>query len=502
MAYQKVQFGFPRRPIDLGAPSIFQAIKQRRDEGRAADERVAAQAEERFNKRRAGYTNALMQAQAFLDKGDIQTAQALLAPYVGGMQEVASGPPPSASPVTPAAQPVAGGSAAPDQLDGGRSVGSPGERIQYPTDTEEPERSVPAFTVGGPSIEQLMQQAAPLGAAVATGRPPADAVDQILSQPANPIMAARQGQQAQRARTVLQYFDPMGNRVTLDPEARRQEALRRQDEETNRILGVSDGLADPEDQNVYRAALLTTRDPELAMRIVEQRRSTREALRVKEQDYQRNRADRIEDRDFQAKEAKERAHIAASAARARQNDKPLTDPERKAGAAAARLDTLLADYDRIKPPDDNTMRTIMSDVAREAALEKSPLAKAALIETGRYTPLGEKLTPQARSYINQMKEIAAVILRKESGATITASELEDVIQRYSRQPGDTPADLAQKRKNLGLAVEAIRGETRLGDAAVKGAMPDKNAERAARKKGGGKKPSASIDELVDQAMKK
>lgn len=49
--------------------------------------------------------------------------------------------------------------------------------------------------------------------------------------------------------------------------------------------------------------------------------------------------------------------------------------------------------------------------------------------------------------VNAARNFAAGVLRKESGAAITAEELRDTFQRFIPLAGDSPAVVAQKRAN-------------------------------------------------------
>ena len=66
--------------------------------------------------------------------------------------------------------------------------------------------------------------------------------------------------------------------------------------------------------------------------------------------------------------------------------------------------------------------------------------------------------PNAQKYFNAVRLFAAGVLRKESGAAITPSEIADVQARYFPMPGDTPEVMAQKAAARALAVNGVRAE--------------------------------------------
>lgn len=58
------------------------------------------------------------------------------------------------------------------------------------------------------------------------------------------------------------------------------------------------------------------------------------------------------------------------------------------------------------------------------------------------------LPPEARNFMQAEKEIAAAVLRKETGAAFTDDELADVRARYIPQPGDDQGTIDQKMRAL------------------------------------------------------
>jgi hypothetical protein len=61
-------------------------------------------------------------------------------------------------------------------------------------------------------------------------------------------------------------------------------------------------------------------------------------------------------------------------------------------------------------------------------------------------------------YFNALRQFAAGILRKETGAAFTAQELLDVQSRFFPMPGDSPTVQAQKAQARRIAIEAMRAE--------------------------------------------
>ena len=64
---------------------------------------------------------------------------------------------------------------------------------------------------------------------------------------------------------------------------------------------------------------------------------------------------------------------------------------------------------------------------------------------------GQKFDANAKNFIT-------AVLRKESGATITPSEIETAKGMYIPQPGDGAAVLEQKKRNRDLAIRALESQ--------------------------------------------
>jgi hypothetical protein len=205
MAYQPIQM--PGRPLMFEAmDQLGQTISRRRREAHQDD--LDADAKKRQGQ--LDFQQALQVAAALKAKGDLKGAAAVMSPYQADLHE---------QPLPGMTPPLAGGSPLPDTMEfAGKRPGQPGtlEQNTSPGDFD---------TEHGQAPEQL--PAAP---------PP--------SQPApNPIMAARQAQQAgnqQRAHQVLSFNAPGGQKITWDPEAEQAQAREQQQQEGQRRLAAFD----------------------------------------------------------------------------------------------------------------------------------------------------------------------------------------------------------------------------------------------------------------------
>jgi hypothetical protein len=68
------------------------------------------------------------------------------------------------------------------------------------------------------------------------------------------------------------------------------------------------------------------------------------------------------------------------------------------------------------------------------------------------------LNAKDQQYFNALRQFAAGVLRKETGAAFTANELLDVQSRFFAMPGDAPEMRAQKARARKQAIEAMRAE--------------------------------------------
>jgi len=89
------------------------------------------------------------------------------------------------------------------------------------------------------------------------------------------------------------------------------------------------------------------------------------------------------------------------------------------------------------------------------------------------------LSENDQRYFNAVRQFAAGVLRKETGAAFTAQELLDVQSRFFPMPGDTIATRQQKARARQQAIEAMRVEVPGG---FRGQLP---APAPATEQGGG-----------------
>jgi hypothetical protein len=86
---------------------------------------------------------------------------------------------------------------------------------------------------------------------------------------------------------------------------------------------------------------------------------------------------------------------------------------------------------------------------------------SAVIAAWRNLPEGAfniALSGDNQRYFNALRQFAAGVLRKETGAAFTANELLDVQSRFFAMPGDAPEMRAQKARARQQAIEAMRAE--------------------------------------------
>jgi hypothetical protein len=86
---------------------------------------------------------------------------------------------------------------------------------------------------------------------------------------------------------------------------------------------------------------------------------------------------------------------------------------------------------------------------------------SAVIAAWRNLPEGAfniALSGDNQRYFNALRQFAAGVLRKETGAAFTPNELLDVQSRFFAMPGDAPEMRAQKARARQQAIEAMRSE--------------------------------------------
>jgi hypothetical protein len=94
---------------------------------------------------------------------------------------------------------------------------------------------------------------------------------------------------------------------------------------------------------------------------------------------------------------------------------------------------------------------------------------------GKYSPLGiqfqesmvgglpgvsyvanKAMSPETQQAAQAQRDFVTAILRKESGAAISASEFDNARKQYFDQPGDSPQVKAQKTQNRQTAIQGIQ----------------------------------------------
>lgn len=153
-------------------------------------------------------------------------------------------------------------------------------------------------------------------------------------------------------------------------------------------------------------------------------------------------------------------------ARLRSESKPPTEGDLKAEGQSQRMLEAFDSMKRLPPLDANDRDTILKHLGEEDYLEKNPGQRMVGQWLGRKT-LPEKLSEGGNGYWTQIQEIGAAILRKESGAAISAEEWRNIFQRYAPVRGDSDAVVAQKEQNMLQAIKALANESRRGGAPIK-----------------------------------
>jgi len=454
MAYQPIQMPgespMARAMSDLGG-SIAQLGNQRR-QSRLDDELHSRQEQQDFQA-------TLLKAKQLAEQGDMAGAQALMAPYKAALAEQGGGPPPPAMPppMQEPPRPPQGGSPLPDSMEFGNN----------------------------PSSDFDLEHGQP---AAAMPPPPAAAPPEPIEPPQNPVMAARQAQLAQqqaasqeRARTVLNFTGPGGVAGSIDPEATRQGGLERRQQDSARRVAQFDKALEgtnnplmqkygPELRSVIAMSGNEVDSTDILHYVQGRAKEDADAVTAAQNKTDAAQA-KVEERDFRHTEnvagreaTRQNALIMAGAARTAAaerddpNRKPLSEPEKKASATAERLAGLADELDTMPPMADEDRKIVAKDAANSEALDKHENVKAIATSLDQVKPLSDKLSPEGRRYYAHIREIASVLLRKESGAAISADETQNVLLRYVPAIGDTPADVAQKRSNLRRAIAAIGAE--------------------------------------------
>lgn len=119
---------------------------------------------------------------------------------------------------------------------------------------------------------------------------------------------------------------------------------------------------------------------------------------------------------------------------------------------------------------------------------------------GDSTPVNALVSSERQQAEQAAREFLSAVLRKDTGAAITAQEFEIYGRTYLPQPGDSPATLAQKERARTVALEAIA--TGLGPERAAMALPPSAPgpapARSAVDAFGGQAPAPRVDSLLSK----
>lgn len=131
-------------------------------------------------------------------------------------------------------------------------------------------------------------------------------------------------------------------------------------------------------------------------------------------------------------------------------EKPMTEAQSKDllfGSRAREATKIIDDFMATKPS--WLQQTGTAAVGYDAPAFLGPLGS--IIETG----LNTAATPAAQKFNQAQRDFINAVLRKESGAVISAEEFANAEKQYFPQPGDSPEVIAQKKANRDLAIDGI-----------------------------------------------
>jgi hypothetical protein len=219
MAYQPIQM--PRPAVASAADSLGEALDElgRVRRQNAQDKRQAGlDADAKKRQGQLDFQQALQLAASLKAKGDLPGAAAVMSPFQADLHD---------QPLPGMTPPLAGGSPLPDTMEfggkrPGQPAGPPARETQSPPET-------------GP-IDPSFVDSLPMGAPGPAQPPP-------QQPPPNPIMAARQAQEAgnqQRAHQVLSFMAPGGQKITWDPEQEQAQARERDRQAMHENVDVLD----------------------------------------------------------------------------------------------------------------------------------------------------------------------------------------------------------------------------------------------------------------------
>ncbi len=146
-------------------------------------------------------------------------------------------------------------------------------------------------------------------------------------------------------------------------------------------------------------------------------------------------------------------------------DKPLNDSQAKAllfGSRMQEAEKVLTGLEGKYSP---------SAINAKSAAESTPLigGLAGMAGNAMLSDAGQQAEQAQRDFIN-------AVLRRESGAAISAGEFENARKQYFPQPEDKPGNLAQKRANRQLAIKGLLQEV---PASQRGVLSSPSATAAA-----------------------
>ncbi len=138
-----------------------------------------------------------------------------------------------------------------------------------------------------------------------------------------------------------------------------------------------------------------------------------------------------------------------------------TAPERKADGFAMRMTDqykVIRDAGGMSEEGADTLRQI-AQFERIAGSGFAGGIREALPKALGGGTIEQRLSPQDRAVFNALQEFGAANLRLESGAAIAASEMVSQMERISRVPGDTEADVRAKERSAENQIMSVAGQS-------------------------------------------
>lgn len=463
MTYQPIQLG--NVGINAGMDDIgnalTRAIRHYQENQRMAAENLKNAGQQK----RQGLMDrqtAMAEASKLWQQGDKAGAAAIMAPYGGQMEQYEVDAPKDWAPKLNQGE-IDYADTLPMDRPGGPTGGQP-QAPQGPVD------AISSPTTGSPEgLDALMQRALP--------------------QQPNRLVAASQAQAKQSkilAQRIRGKFDD-GTDWTLDPDQGRRENSARADQAFYEASGEDTPEAEqireqyPQLRATYEAAgqnidpkqVFTQFRADAAGRRQEEAANEREKMRL---DAEGRRDARFYEHN--AVTFEQQKEIARIRAQAQAAEKPETGEGLKAEGQTQRILEAASVMDTLPPVDAKDRDVILKHLAQEELYEKNPTLRVAAQTVGAYKTLPEKLSEQGNQYWTQMQEVGAAILRKESGAAISAEEWRNIFMRYAPVRGESDANVAQKRRNMYEAARALANESRKGGAKLKAEVDKRTGKTA------------------------